>query len=127
MKRWTILFMVLLLTCMVAVTSAQAGEKSRHRWQGIAIGAATVLFLDQMAHRSYAVPQGTYYAPPSVYPSRSYYGYSYYRYGYSPYSRYGHDRGHYLHNRGYGYGHSHFRHAPLHRDRFRHRDGRRCR
>jgi len=48
MKRTTAFFMSVLLVGVMFVSPATAGDRSRHRWQGVAIGAASMLLLNRL-------------------------------------------------------------------------------
>ena len=76
-KRTRILGAILATACLalwVAVPRAEAGDKSRHRWQGIAIGVASTILLDHLMnpgpaaadYRRPVAPRPSYgYGPPA--------------------------------------------------------------
>ncbi len=71
MKKLLIPIMVLSLLCITFISPVEAGEKSRHRWQGIAIGAASFLFLDHLANHSTGPARSVSYGPaPGAYGHR---------------------------------------------------------
>ena len=75
----------LIILCMMALTfspTAEAGSKSHYRWEGIAIGVGSVLFLDHFFGHYQTSP--VYYPPPRYYnPAPRNYSFGYYapRYG----------------------------------------------
>jgi len=48
MRGITSVFIMALLINSLAVSPAAAGNRSRHRWQGIAIGAASMVLLNHL-------------------------------------------------------------------------------
>ncbi len=48
MKRTTVFLMAAFLVGLMVVSPATAGDRSRHRWQGVAIGAASMLLLNHL-------------------------------------------------------------------------------
>jgi hypothetical protein len=71
MKKLLIPIMVFSLLCIAFIPPVEAGEKSRHRWQGIAIGAASFVFLDHLANHSAGPARSVSYGPaPGAYGSR---------------------------------------------------------
>lgn len=74
MRKWIIPIMVVCFFSVAVSSPVEAGDRSRHRWQGIAIGAASTLLLQHVFSQPVAVEAG-YYAPA---PRRDY------RYGYAP-------------------------------------------
>ena len=102
MVRWLLSIVVLMTLCLSNLSSAEAGDKSHYRWQGIAIGAASALFLGHMASHDHVSLRAGYAPRPAVTSYR-----------YSPRHRYGSSYAYYdgpgkrhksraRHSRGYG-------------------------
>lgn len=90
MKKWIIPAILISFLGLSVISQAEAGDKSRHRWQGAAIGVASYLLLDQL----FSHPSGTAYAQPTYVspPPRVVYEYRYVQPVYSPCSPPGHSR-----------------------------------
>ncbi len=72
MKKWIIPAILISFLSFSVFSPAEAGEKSRHRWQGIAIGAASYMVLDHLinyprGYYGYTQPAYVYPAPTVVY------------------------------------------------------------
>jgi len=74
MKKWMIPAMLISFLSLSVLSPAEAGERSRHRWQGIAIGAASYMVLDHLFNRpagyGYSQPAYVYPAPTVIYEYR---------------------------------------------------------
>lgn len=91
MKRWITGFSVLVCMSLLVSSALHAGDRSDHRWQGIAIGVGSLLLLDHLVGFD-RVSAGYGYAPAyRDYGYRDGYGYGDsrrhryrddYRYGY---------------------------------------------
>ncbi len=118
MKKWILPLAVLVVFSAVAATPAAAGEKSRHRWQGIAIGVASTVLLDHLVHHPHVSAPVAHGARPYAYRYDRYDrhdryddGYRYrdgYREGYrdsrKDARRYWRHKQKHLYRPGYGYG-----------------------
>ncbi len=67
MKKWMLPLAILLIFSVAAVTAVEAGDKSRHRWQGIAIGVASTVLLDHLVHHPHVSAPVAYGARPYAY------------------------------------------------------------
>jgi len=67
-KKLISMILVLTLVSLFAINSAEAGSKTRHRWQGagIALGAVLLggLVAHQIAAHAYTQPPQVVYSPP---------------------------------------------------------------
>jgi len=65
-KKLIATVLVLTLVSLFAITPAEAGSKTRHRWQGAGIGLGALLLGGLVAHHmaAYASPPRVVYAPP---------------------------------------------------------------
>ncbi len=71
MKKLFVSLMILSFSSIAFIPPVDAGEKSRHRWQGIAIGAASFLFLDHLAnHAAGPARSVSYGTAPKAYRHR---------------------------------------------------------
>lgn len=73
MKKWFAVLLVLVLSTLAFTVSSEAGDRSRHRWQGIAIGAASFMVLDHIFNHAGGPVQTVYAAPPPVVYEYRYY------------------------------------------------------
>jgi len=74
MKKITSIVLGLTLISLVTVASAEAGSKTRHRWQGAAIALGALALGGMVAHQIHAYPPPpiAYYPPqPEPYYYRS--------------------------------------------------------
>lgn len=99
MRKSIWLLTMVIVLALTFNSAAEAGSKSHYRWQGIAIGAGSLLFLDALLSPRYAAP--AYYSPPAYYPPPVYYypppvyfNFGYYDYGHSDGRRHGQDYRH---------------------------------
>jgi hypothetical protein len=76
-KKYISIALVLTLISLFAVTSADAGSKGRHRWQGAGIALGALALGGFFAHQLYAYPPPppppfVYSVPPEPYDPPSY-------------------------------------------------------
>ncbi|MCJ7704238.1 MAG: hypothetical protein MUO28_01725, partial [Desulfobacterales bacterium] len=69
-KKLGITILILALVSLFTITPAEAGSKTRHRWQGVAIALGAVALGGLLAHQIYAnTPPPVAYFPPPPLPS----------------------------------------------------------
>ena len=74
-KKLGITILILALVSLFTITSAEAGSKTRNRWQGAAIALGALALGGIVAHQIYAntPPPVAYYPPPPPQPEPYYY------------------------------------------------------
>lgn len=68
MKKIISIVLALTLISLVTVASAEAGSKTRHRWQGAAIALGALALGGVVAHQIHAYPPPIAYYPPQPDP-----------------------------------------------------------
>jgi len=74
-KKLGITILILTLVSLFTIAPAEAGSKTRHRWQGAAIALGAVALGGLLAHQIHAhtPPPVAYYPPPPPQPEPYYY------------------------------------------------------
>ncbi len=67
MKKWMLPLAILVVFSAALVTPAEAGDKSRYRWQGIAIGVGSTILLDHLLHHPHGGASVAYGVPSVAY------------------------------------------------------------